>query len=273
MVQADRPRVDSFPKLPGATRYDRVASLLISTLLLSGTSVAVLGVLWLGAPQAAIFKCQFDFVSSGGEQSGTETTELEMPPLSELPQLAIAEPTFEISKLLSRDAVAAASELEIDGSTRAEQLPGLPGPPDEVPRWERWEIRYEVSSLKSYARQLDFFGIELGAVGKIPLVDYASHFTDATPATRSDAGSNEERLYFSWRSGRLKAMDRKLLDRAGVDVTGRTLLQFYSKEVEALLAQIEAEHAEGGRVDKLRKTIFGVRRARDGFEFYIIEQF
>jgi hypothetical protein len=273
MVRTDRPRVDSSSKLPGATRYDRAASLLISVLLLSGTSVAVLGVLWLGTPPAVNFERQIDFASSGGEQNGTETAELEMPQLSELSRLAIAEPTFDISNLLSREAVTAASQLELGRSTKADRVPGPLGAPDEVPRWERWEVRYEVSSLKSYARQLDFFGIELGAVGKIPLVDYASHFTDATPVTRSDIGSNEERLYFSWRSGRLKAMDAKLLDRAGVTVAGRTLLQFYPEKIESLLAQIEAEHAEGGRVDKLQKTIFGGRRAGAGFEFYIIDQF
>lgn len=254
-------------------RYDRVASLLISTLILSGTSVAVLVLLWLGTrhdpPKTA------RIITPGGasgEKSGTESGELDMPPLSELPQLALVEPIVELSTLLSPESIAVASEIDLQGPSGDPRPPGPALPPDAVPRWERWEIRYEASNLQAYARQLDFFDIELAAFGRKPLVDYASRFTAASPTTRSGSGSDEKRLYLTWRGGRLQALDRELLERAGVDVAGRDLLQFYSQDVEDTLAQLEQEHAKDGRVDKLRKTVFGVRRSADGYEFFIIEQ-
>jgi hypothetical protein len=141
-----------------------------------------------------------------------------------------------------------------------------------VPRWERWEIRYEAANVQAYALQLDYFGIELGAVGRKPLVDYASHFTNDAPMTRSGRGSEERRLYMTWRGGRLQAMDRELLEKVGIDVAGRILLQFYPQNVEDALARIEREYTKDGRVEKLRKTIFGVRQSKGGYEFFIIEQ-
>jgi hypothetical protein len=255
------------------TRYDRAASLLITTLILIGTSVAVLVFLWLGTrPDLPNRRTVVKPGGTSGEKIASELSELDMPQFSELSQLAIAEPIVELSTLLSRDSITAASTIDIGGPPSESRNPGPPLPPDTLPRWERWEIRYEASNLQGYARQLNFFGIELGAVGRKPLVDYASHFTDASPATRSGSGSDEKRLYLTWRGGRLEAMDRELLANAGVDVAGRTLMQFYPQNVEDTLARIELEHTKDGRVDKLRKTVFGVRRSTDGYEFFVIEQ-
>ena len=260
------------------SRYDRVASLLISTLILSGTSVAMLFVVWLGTQRDSPRTSQPIWpVDEHGEHFPAESSELDTPQLAELSEAQLLDPVVELSTLLSSNAIAVAAQLDTDSITAAG--PGKPGgrcmgpPPKElVPRWERWEIRYEASSLKGYAMQLDYFGIELGAVGRTPLVDYASHFTDATPMTRSGSGSDEQRLYLSWRGGRLQAMDRELLDKAGIDVAGRSLLQFYPPEIEQTLARLEIEHTKDGRADKVRKTIFGVRRSEDGYEFFVIEQ-
>jgi hypothetical protein len=76
----------------------------------------------------------------------------------------------------------------------------------------------------------------------------------------------------TWRTGSLKEADRELLRRAGIVSGGRDILQFYPPEVEAQLAQAEKQHAGPRDVESIRKTVFGVRRAGDGYEFYVIEQ-
>jgi len=274
MSSVNRTETD-LTKLLQPTRYDRAASLLITTLILTGSSVAILVVVWFGARREdARITCKFSLLPGGasGEASGTESIELDMPQLSELSEFALAEPIVELSTLLSSESIAAASTIGIEGPPNDSRSIGPRLPPEAVPRWARWEIRYEAANLQSYALQLDFFGIELGALGRKPLVDYASHFTHDSPMTRSGSGGDEKRLYLTWRGGRLQDMDRELLAKAGVDVAGRTLLQFYPQNVEDTLAQIELEHTKDGRVDKLRKTIFGVRRSTDGYEFFVIKQ-
>ena len=59
--------------------------------------------------------------------------------------------------------------------------------------------------LKSYAAQLDFFGIELGAkfADEGRLV-YLSNMSQDTPTTReilSSAGESEKRLFMNWAEG------------------------------------------------------------------------
>ena len=66
-----------------------------------------------------------------------------------------------------------------------------PGPLGEgeniIPRSERWEIRYNSNSIEAYAQQLDFFEIELGAVGGTKTVDYASKLAESPRPPRGKA--------------------------------------------------------------------------------------
>lgn len=277
MSSLNRKRAPDSPSLH-PSRYDRIASLLISTLIFVGTSVAVLVVLWLGTqrdiPRESII---VGGGFAGGSPSDAQADEFDTPSVAELSNVSLLEPVFGLSTLLSSEAVAAAAQIETDGLTS-----GLDGKKDgrpvgkelkdAVPRWERWEIRYEAPTLKSYARQLDFFGIELGAVGGAPQVDYAYQLSATTPKNRQGLGDEEKRLYLTWRGGRLEGLDRKLLENAGIEVDRRIVMQFYPQKVEDTLARLEKEHTKDGRVDKLRKTIFGVRSTNGGYEFFIIEQ-
>jgi hypothetical protein len=234
-------------------------------------------VLWLGSQRTLP---NVDRIIGGGfkgDSVSPPSSELDTPQLAELSDARLLDPTVELSTLLSSEAVAAATQLETKQATRGvrksdDRLPGEPLK-DEVPRWERWEIRYEASTLEQYAKQLDFFGIELGAAGGgSRLVDYASEVVKETPKTRSNPGDEETRLYFSWRGGKLEELDRQLLQKAGVEVGRRIVLQFYPQKIDDMLARLESEHVKDGRIDKLRKTIFGVRPAGDGYEYFIIEQ-
>ncbi len=51
--------------------------------------------------------------------------------------------------------------------------PGGPGTSDGIPAYERWEIRMSAANLDEYAKQLDYFKVELGVVGGgSPNVEY-----------------------------------------------------------------------------------------------------
>jgi hypothetical protein len=148
---------------------------------------------------------------------------------------------------------------------------------DLVPPWERWEIRFTTSGRDAYARQIDFFKIELAAVGGAPQVDYALNVSKPRPDRRSGKPEDEKRIYMTWEKtgGPLAAFDRQLLENAGIRTQRRMILQFYPKATEDLLGRLEATQAAAkGHRDprEFYKTIFGVRAAGNGYEFFVIDQ-
>ena len=66
-----------------------------------------------------------------------------------------------------------------------------------------------------------------------------------------------------WRSGSAQKLDRILLERAGIGIKNRLVLQFYSEELEAQLAQLEMKHA-AGRPVAMPKMRLRDRRSRRG---------
>jgi hypothetical protein len=137
---------------------------------------------------------------------------------------------------------------------------------------ERWIIRFaEGSSIDEYARQLDFFGIELGVLLPGRLVFMKNMST--SPTTREvTTGNGEERLYMTWQGGGTrKEADVKLFQRAGIDASQGTIFHFYPQATEQMLMTIEQQYA-GRRTQEIRRTYFVVERGGDGFVFRVTRQ-
>lgn len=267
--------------------YDKVASLLISLLILIGLAVAIMFVIWLTMTlvfqQKSVPVKLVENVAGRGDHAEGFERDLEAPGLEEMPELA--EPQLEATLEAVTDAVSSVAAsmdvLDTPSTVTGKGEGGLgdsrpPGPlgegEDIIPRWERWEVRWSATGLAEYARQLDFFKIELGAVGGSPNVDYAYNLTKPRPDRRSGPPEQEKRLYMTWKTGSLEAFDKALLARAGISYEGRLVMQFYPEEVEDRLAWMEMENGGGRSVKEFLKTVFGVRKTRSGYEFYIIEQ-
>jgi hypothetical protein len=136
-----------------------------------------------------------------------------------------------------------------------------------------WEIRFIKGHTKEkYARQLDYFGIELAVVMPDNKLVYVRDFSKAKPQTRSGPADAEKRWYLTWREGDLSRADAELLAAAGVSTSERIVLKVLPPEVEAKLAELEKASA-GDEMGEVAKTRFGIREAADGYEFYVIEQF
>jgi hypothetical protein len=164
------------------------------------------------------------------------------------------------------------------GSGRGDnRQPGPEGEGDDiVPRFERWKLKFLARNIKDYAKQLDFYQIELGAIGgNIDGVDYAKNLVGA-PQTRRAPSGDEERLYFMWTSpGPLMKYDRRLLEKAGVRLSNRQMLKFIPKQLENMLANIELDYAKErghNKVQEIAKTIFESRPVDGGYTFEVIEQ-
>jgi len=137
----------------------------------------------------------------------------------------------------------------------------------------RWEVRFDKTSLDGYARQLDFFHIELAVLLPDGKVAYASNLTKLKPDTRivGPPHEDEKRYYLTWRRGELQKADRELLARAGIDAGDGLILKFLSPQLESHLTALEKSHA-ASKAEVVERTRFGVRAEENGYAFYVLEQ-
>jgi hypothetical protein len=270
------------------SRYDQVSSLLVSLLVLLGLITSLMFIIWLSTrlfwqrPPVAVQMLEDVGGGSSGDNLTAAEPEFEEPlpeevPLTEPP----VEDTFEsISTVVNE--VPPPEDIEPSGYGRGEGNgvgdgrgpgPGGPGTSDGIPAWERWEIRMHAGDSNAYAKQLDFFKVELGvAGGGNPNVTYVSKFTQAKPAVRTGAPKDEKRLRFLHQSGELRAADRAIVAKAGVNPEGKVVFQFYPDETYKQLLTLENIKMGKRRIIEVRKTVFGVREKGAGYEFYIISQ-
>jgi hypothetical protein len=145
---------------------------------------------------------------------------------------------------------------------------------DPCPRsyWpHHWEIKFSTDDKDLFARQLDFFGIELAVLMPGRLV-YAFHLSKAEPDTRvvSNIADNENR-YWLWRKSDSTKAERELLKGAGIESGDRLILKFLSRPVERKLIDLE-ESYQGAHPRDIKRTCFGVRATGNEFSFYVLEQ-
>ena len=259
--------------------YDRAASMLVAALVMVGVFVTLLFIVWLttrvffvpSAPE--VFLVEDEPGTTNPEGTARDINEPGIEELTDIIEPDITETLAAVTEAVSS---VAASLDAVDGvmATRGKGAGDnrKRGSGDVIPRWQRWEIRFESTTLESYAKQLEFFGIELGALGGgRGGVDYAQ-MKGGSPQQRSvNADAKDDRLYFIWQGGKLKQQDQALLQQAGVSTTGRVVCQFYPKLIENQLAVLEKQKLGSRPLRDVKRTVFGVRPAGRGYEFYVVE--
>jgi hypothetical protein len=278
--------------------YDRASSGLLAMVITVGTVVSLLVMIWLSNRVFKSIKAvpvEMIEVAEDGEGGGdgraTGGSQLDTP--SDEPVVGKDKETTDVEETLSvLDNAVATRAAELDDPTLVEPTrhgsfgtggglyggfgdgrglghgPGKPG----LPR--HWEITFpKGNTLEAYARQLDFFGIELGILMPNNTIVYAFHLAKPKPDTRviTEPYKNEKRYYLSWRDGELKKADRALLARAGIQVEDQVVLQFLPRETEEKLYLLEGSFRGLDR-KKIGTTRFGIQPVGDGFAFYVLEQ-
>lgn len=289
-VDKSRQRVEHAGSLR-VSRYDQVAGMLLATLLVMGTITALMALIlfadrlfWV-TPAVPVTVLEDVGGGGSGQVLGSEQA-FEEPTAAEVPQSGIQVPLEQA--LESVAAVVAAKAPDFDAIYGSPKLgkgegtgtgdgrgkgPGGPGTADGIPAYERWEIRMSAENLAEYAKQLDFFKVELAvAGGGSPVVEYVSNLSAAKPTVRIGDPKDEHRLRFLHRSGELREGDRQLATKAGVKTEGRVVFQFYNDATYKSLLALEAARKGNRRVKDVRRTVFGVRANKGGYEFYVIDQ-
>jgi hypothetical protein len=273
------------PNLQGygmkVSRYERVASLLIALLILIGAAVLIVFLLWLTSQVFASSKSVPVQLQEIGEGGGLgESMDLEVEEIGL--ETDLEDPEFKDTLATIADAVALKTSV-LEDPTFLDNLEkgvggrkgdgrtagfgsGKPGKP------RHWEVQFiQGNTLKTYARQLDFFEIELGVLLPDNKVEYAYNLSQSPPSRRSGAADQEKRYYLTWRQGSLQEADRELLALVGIQGEGRLVLKFIPPEVEMKLVTLERERA-GDDVDKIRATTFQIRAQQGGYTFYVVKQ-
>ena len=157
---------------------------------------------------------------------------------------------------------------------------GSPENPDRrgSERERRWIVEFaDEGDLKIYAAQLDSLDIELGAMfpaeGRLVYLSKLGSELPDTREIREDSGHIEKRLFMHWtaRSSERRQADVELFQKARIDASNAVIMHFYASETETLMTKIEQEFG-GHTPDEIRKTHFRVRKAGDGYEFYVHKQ-
>lgn len=265
--------------------FDAVTSLLMSLMLMLGSLVMLLVMVWLldQTPEMARSIPQPEQASATTSPDGFEL-DFQEPGVEEVEQLLEITLAQQLEAVTEAVSTVAASPVAVDTAQnvnrRGKQAGDSrePGPNNQqgVPRFQRWQLKFEATNRASYAKQLDHFGIELAAIGGGRSgVDYASSLS-STPQLRHGASRDEKRLYFLWRqSGPLVAYDRQLLGLAGVELSGRQLLKFIPETLENQLAAVELEYARShGRSSsqEIATTVFLCEPIPDGYHFRVVSQ-
>ena len=278
-MATDQIHIEQTEDLLKVSPYDRASSMLIALLILIGTAVALLFFIWLTG--RVFYKPSMSEILLLEEESGTQNPpgtarDINEPGIEELNDLQ--EPDVKDQLAAVTDAVSsiAASLDALEGvvATRGKGMGDnrkRGNGDDVIPRWQRWEIRYDSTTLADYSKQLGFFKIELGVLGGgRPGVDYLS-FEGGSAKTRTVNDSEDDRLYFIWQGGKFRDQDRQLLAQAGVSTSGRVMCQFYSKELENRLANLEHRKKGDRALKDIKKTFFGIRGSSNNYEFYVMD--
>jgi hypothetical protein len=278
-------------------RFDRVTSLMLSMILFIGILVAWLAIAWLSTIQwkqtnEAVEVKLMEVAEWGDGEEGVAGNEPELGEgmrgaeeqilAEDVPVTDFADPAE-----LASDVISAIQDNPTDflepvpqGGSPGIGKGGRPGGTGKrgsgdggstAPRSLRWSINYTASqTIDSYARLLDFFGIEIGVMRGGERMTYVSGFSKGTPIVKK-GGSNEDRLYFVWKDAGRRQADQKLLDKAKVSTANAVVVQFFPTQLEEQLASLEKSF-KGRDAKDIRQTRFGVRRAGDSLEFYVIDQ-
>lgn len=293
MSDSPKAKPSSFAALQ-TPAVDRVSSMLIALVIVTGLIVLLLGAIYLsrlhlGSPKDIELAGEKEQAAGRGDHAAGFARDFAPPGQEEVQELSASsfEQTLEAvthtvpSIAASLDTLEPSAGESPPGSERGDDRP--PGPlgegPNTISRAERWDLKFTARNVQDYAAQLDFFKIELGAVGgNVPEVDYVSQMSSAPQRRRGPAGA-EKRLFFFWRQdGPLQQYDAQLMRSAGVDTARRQIIIFIAPELESRLAALEKQfafqqHNRNVAAKEFAKTIFECRpNSSGGYEWVVIEQ-
>lgn len=267
--------------------YDVVNAFLVSSIVVIGTLVTVLFLIWLTMlmnKRQVIKPTVMIETSFGDEKPEGFEDDIYEPGVEEFPEVEVPQLADAIEALTEAvSSVEAAIEAR-DGDAaemgKGKGFGSREGGPGSgnfrgVPEHKRWKIEYSSPDQQTYATQLSFFDIDIGVISKtnndiVRLADPGN----APRAIQTDRNAEKKAFYFVHEKLQLRRWDEFLVKQNGVPFnrSDHFTVQFYPETTRGLLRQIEAQYlAEKGiqLVDVLR-TRFKVVPDGAGFTFRVV---
>lgn len=270
----------------GVNAYDRVSSLLVALLVLIGTTVAVLLIVFLFrrfSPDVVPPTLERIYKPRGEppkgyeddiEPPGLEDAPKDLPPqlqdtLKELTNAITSKTAMLSNENFSADQAAGygtgKGNKNYDGDGSGE---GGNDPPKE--------LRFEASSDIDYARMIDYFEGELAVLDtRENKVYYATNLAQAKPTTREGAPGDDKRFYFRATGPPLAPIEVKLARKAGIMRPNAYIVVFYPDKVaQDIYAKEEAIMRKNGRkaLEDIDRTVFRVNKEGRAYEFTVEDQ-
>ncbi|MEX2111936.1 MAG: hypothetical protein WD845_02060 [Pirellulales bacterium] len=139
---------------------------------------------------------------------------------------------------------------------------------------KQWEILFDEDiTPDEYARQLDYFQIEVAAISKSGRVEYITGLSAQRPVKRVGQRRDDNRLRIGWLKGTLHAVDRRLLRKADISSLGKELAHYFPPAVQEQMAALEEAYA-GHKPADIVRTRFQIRPkvGAEGYDFVVIDQ-
>src|SRR5687768_9139815 len=213
-------RPPSSTSLVRVSAYDRAAGLLIATIVLLGVCVVVLLFAFLAGQFAPRRERTVPVVvheGTGGDPTSVDTSGmlLDVPATdaiskeTNIPLESFQETIESVDRLVKtrQSDIIELMALEPTVPTRSTGSGNAPaagtgGGAGGIARRRRWEIHYGAgASLEEYARQLDFFKIELAAVSGDGTATYARDLSQPSATIDRSRTGPEHRLTMVWQAG------------------------------------------------------------------------
>jgi hypothetical protein len=275
------------------TTYDHTSSVVIAAALVLIGSVILLIAIWLSNLLPSRPRTQTEMmpgISDTDDGIDNDSLEVEIPEdPSDDPSLSNDQQESKLEEVVEQTIIATSvvSQLKLPNNFSDESAggnlasaAGSTGSPlggggsgIAIPAENRWIVEFSGSgSLSEYAQQLDFFGIELGVAFRDLRIVYVSNLSSTKDKRAKRVNSSEQRLFMSWQGGDRMKADLALLEEAGVaDAVSGRILHFYPPETEAMLFQLEKNHANQP-AEKIRSTRFRVTGESGAYQFIVTDQ-
>lgn len=275
------------PKLnveTGVSRYDIVNGALVSSIALVGFLTTMLFMIWLTT--VLEFRSESTQLVAYEQPYGDEKPEgyeddILEPGVEEFPE--VEEPVLKDALEAVTDAVSSVranleavdGDSEVMGSGRGRgSINGGDGTGggDVIPEYKRWKIEYKSSDINTYAKQLSFFNIDIGAVSiNSNDIDRIRDAGGRMQVIASDKAKERKSIFFAHEKRKLQQWDAKLVRRAGASMEGRNTVQFYPESTRAILRQVEGEYLRqvARTLPEVQRTYFQIEESGGGFKFKV----
>lgn len=270
-----------------ANSIDRVQSLVVALLVLLGSTVAVLVIIFLFRkfnPEKAVPDLIPINTALRGELPKGTAEDIEPPGLEDAPQLDqpdLQETLKELSTALTSKTAMLSDEV-FNTANQASQGSGLghkdgtgtkPGGGGNAPPKE---LRFNPQSIDDYAQMLDYFGATLAVLDpRSKRIFYAKNLTAAKPTTWDEPYSPPQSFYFVARGAPLQPLEIQLARKAGIMKVGATLITLWPEDKAQLIYRQEQEwmHSKGRKsIDEIEKTFYRVEKKGREYEIKVEDQ-